>query len=135
MNHAIPLAGAAVFLLLTGCADMGMTNHHCRDKTVNAIFTDSEAETSLRIVPGRVRICEGKDILVKLPQSMGSGKIAETRENTGPKSAPWLNKTISSGDTIKIEVPEGAASPDDYKYDLIIGGVGSIDPRVRVNDN
>jgi hypothetical protein len=117
-------------LLMGGCAvdkdvDPELT---CRDRVV----TVNHARGFLAAHPEYIVVCPGQSILINLvpPVERGSARTTPAEEHVD--SAPWLNSENGEDRrNVVVQIPTDV-EPGEYKYNITIDGVGTLDPRVRV---
>lgn len=124
-------------VLVIGCTCMGPSDTRCRGNTA----TITHGPGYLRVVPECLSVNAGETVTLILRPSIEPGK-AETRSSGKNDDGSWLDSTNSDPKAIRIVAPENRVGMDDevcnddyceYKFDVVIDGVGTLDPRVRVN--
>ena len=129
---------ATVFLIaLTlsgGCASVapGGLDLDCEGARLRTINIKFKPNDNITVAPSLKKVWPGDAInyLVTGP---------DTRDFTatgisGPGSVSWLSKTGSGGDggVSNIVCVPDEQEPGEYKYDIEIVGVGTLDPKVQV---
>jgi hypothetical protein len=120
-------------LLINGCAidsikgevDPELT---CRDRMV----TVNHARGFLTAHPEYILVCKGQRILIDLtpPVERGSARTTPANDEAGSR---WLaSENREDHGRIVIQVPSDDVEPGEFKYNITIDGVGTLDPRVRV---
>ena len=114
-----------------GESTKGRTDAVIKYGTVNRFFL------SIRL---RYDVLADTEFRVKLRPKPGSesaavktiGKSGKLPDNTNTPFG-WLDGEGSGKSTIVLCVPKGVPKGTEYKFDVEVGGIGRLDPRVRVN--
>lgn len=125
MKTPVRCTAAAMATLLAGCAAVEESEDpgiKCRDRLV----TVNHASGYLSVYPENVEVCRDFNVIIKIVPS----RTART-EPGDAQQVDWLREESRSG-RIKIHVRADAAY-DEYKYNLFVEGVGSLDPRITVS--
>jgi len=129
MQTRIPCASLAVAAALSACAAHELPGDPelvCRDR----IVTVNHAAGYLAAHPEHVDVCAGRDVFIELMPP-----VAETAARTEPadeRQPDWLRGRHRERGRIAISVPADAAYGT-YKYNVVIDGVGTLDPRLTVS--
>jgi hypothetical protein len=125
-----------IALLMSGCAMNGHTNGDvdpeltCGDRTV----TVNHARGFLAAHPEYIVVCQGQRILINLVPPVERGSARTTPAEEHAIGSPWLSgENREDRRKIVIQIPAGTVEPGEYKYNITIDGVGTLDPRVRVS--
>lgn len=132
MNTKITLV-TILAVTVTGCvAGPGFDTSSLQPggKCSNGNLKFSIGETFLNVTPKAKCAAPGDTIVAQIREHGNFKAVAGDIETTGGES--WLDEDNGSNRVrITIEVPEATADGD-YKYSLIVPGVGRLDPVVRV---
>lgn len=128
MKKRTQCAGAALAALLAACAARpkpGEPEPLCADRLV----TVTHAPGYLAAYPEHVDVCAGRTVVIELEPAVEPGAA---RTTPAPGLPEWLGARNARGDRIEIRVPEDAAYAT-YKYEIVVEGVGRLDPRLTVS--
>jgi hypothetical protein len=123
-----PAAAVVAATILAACAvrePPGDPELACRDRLV----TVNHAAGYLAAHPEHLEVCAGRTVVINVVPRVETG-----RARTAPADElqpGWLTAR-NSGGRIAIVVPEDAAYGT-YKYNIVIDGVGTLDPRLTVS--
>ena len=110
--------------VLNACDGIGLFT--CVPRHVNLITNSGNeyAPTILKITPDTIVVKDGCPFDIKFQ----AGKTVSTKSNQA-----WLTKGETTVSPIIFDVPDGQA-PNTYKYEIIVKGFGTLDPRARVKN-
>lgn len=97
----------------------------CRDRTL----TLTHAPGYLSVRPNYIEVCRNTTIRIRLAPPVDVGNAGAT---PGAGAPEWLRASNGSRNEIRIAVPSDATLDQDFKYSLLIDGVGEVDPYVRI---
>lgn len=119
------IMATGVASLLAGCAQMA--ERPCSD-TVTVDYR----EAFLHARPPLAQVCRGGTLTVIFrPIGKDGGKPAHTAPGPQNGKAAWLRGSSPKGDRIVLDIDESVPLGE-YKYDVTVDGIGTLDPRVRV---
>lgn len=99
----------------------------CRPRTVVV----NHAADRIQVDDGYIDVCSGYRVTILVVPPVPAGAARSRSSSGNPPGSEWLTRESTTGGRIEIDVPNGTALRT-YKYALIIDGVGSLDPYIRV---
>lgn len=121
-------------LLAAGCCTLNEPGAPCRSDSA----TIMAAPGQLHIKPECLTVAAGESLTLRL-RVADSVRAVSTRPGAGFAFASWLSGSAERGGAIVLTAPSekntGDACTDrecEYKFEILVDGVGMLDPRVRV---
>ncbi len=128
MKKRTQCAAAALAAVLAACAGRPIPDGPeplCADRLV----TVTHAPGYLAAHPEHVDVCAGRTVVIELAPAVAPGAARTAPARGQPE---WLGARNASRGRIEIRVPEDAAYGT-YKYEIVVEGVGRLDPRLTVS--
>lgn len=133
----ITVAGA-LLALLASCCTLNEYDSPCRSNQATIMAGAGQ----LQVTPECLYVDAGQAIKFKIKRAAGVGAVQispKTGGINGPLNVKWLSATSENGEAIVLTAPKSEQdfSPCEdgvceYQFQISVGGVGELDPRVRV---
>jgi hypothetical protein len=127
MKKRTQCAAAALAALLAACTTRppGGPEPVCADRVVTVTY----APGYLAAHPEHLEVCGGNSVVFKFAPRIEPG-TARTQPARGQPD--WLRSREQKRGEIMIVVPENTPY-DTFKYEIVVDGIGKLDPRLTVS--